>query len=495
MTKAIPLILSLLCSYSLFSQSNNPRTLYMEEVWDDNTQDWRKSFKHTYAFDDQERQIYFRSYNWNEDRSNWDLYYDTKNTYTNEYTELRIYEKREGSQYSQQILRFDPMSNLIIYQEWLNNDEENNQTWNRQTISYFENGSWDELFEEYNFFTESWKQVTRRFSRVGLDENSCIVSEEIFQSDRPTQLTTTERDEDCRPLVIMKQHWNSNTSGWVNFNLDSLFYNVDFKTTRSYVWDIENEEWILRRIRDEKVTNPMWSESYFFYENSRDYHERYEYDEYGNRTYGFFEYLNPGDTVWRTEFLGTSEWRPDFNPINFTSGFNYIDSLEEWEVYVENDYEYNELGYLDRQELFVRRIDVFDQFINETTISEYEYDYYCNDLRKMETIYQNGSPSTRGHYNYLYPENCNAASENTLNVYPNPSQGLFRIESGLIQEGNAEIIVTNSLGKVLQNIEARELAGYYEIDLASQPNGVYYIWVNSIDGEIERQGKVLKLGR
>jgi hypothetical protein len=61
-----------------------------------------------------------------------------------------------------------------------------------------------------------------------------------------------------------------------------------------------------------------------------------------------------------------------------------------------------------------------------------------------------------------------------INVYPNPSQGLLNIDFG--SETTVELFVKDMLGKVLLTYSI-ENQTRTELDLSSQPNGIYFVEV------------------
>lgn len=78
----------------------------------------------------------------------------------------------------------------------------------------------------------------------------------------------------------------------------------------------------------------------------------------------------------------------------------------------------------------------------------------------------------------------------TINVYPNPSNGQFTLRSS-VGSGQCSVEVYNMLGeKVYSNYQITKLSNY-QIDLSSQPNGVYLYKVISDSGNLAGQGKLV----
>jgi hypothetical protein len=81
---------------------------------------------------------------------------------------------------------------------------------------------------------------------------------------------------------------------------------------------------------------------------------------------------------------------------------------------------------------------------------------------------------------------------NSINVYPNPSSGIFNIKSILLS-GQYLLEVYNILGEKVYSNSDQLLAVSHQlisIDLSSQPNGVYLYRILSDDGELIGQGKL-----
>lgn len=90
------------------------------------------------------------------------------------------------------------------------------------------------------------------------------------------------------------------------------------------------------------------------------------------------------------------------------------------------------------------------------------------------------------------------SNEETTNVYPNPSRGVFSLQIVNPQffSDNNEIQIYNMLGeKVYSQIISKEATGINDvritIDLNSQPNGIYVYRVVSVDNSLIGQGKLV----
>ena len=111
----------------------------------------------------------------------------------------------------------------------------------------------------------------------------------------------------------------------------------------------------------------------------------------------------------------------------------------------------------------------------------------------QQCVYDKGVPGWDQYYGYgvvlaycavinsMIITNTNDLQDNiSVSTYPNPSTGIITIiTTGLY---NVEIIITNMIGEKL--FSNNKIADLEKIDLSNQPNGVYFIHVNSNNGSI-----------
>jgi hypothetical protein len=62
-------------------------------------------------------------------------------------------------------------------------------------------------------------------------------------------------------------------------------------------------------------------------------------------------------------------------------------------------------------------------------------------------------------------------SEININVYPNPSNGIFHIELNT----DSKVSITNTLGQTIVNENLH--SGKHELDIYNQANGIYFVKV------------------
>jgi hypothetical protein len=74
-------------------------------------------------------------------------------------------------------------------------------------------------------------------------------------------------------------------------------------------------------------------------------------------------------------------------------------------------------------------------------------------------------------------------SEKEISVFPNPTNGRFYVQIPQSFE-YTEIKIFNALGAEISSIKySRQLGGRVEMDLSTEPKGIYFIKVLLLDGE------------
>jgi hypothetical protein len=82
----------------------------------------------------------------------------------------------------------------------------------------------------------------------------------------------------------------------------------------------------------------------------------------------------------------------------------------------------------------------------------------------------------------------NAVELGTLNVYPNPSSGVFAVEFDLNNTEDVTVEVYNSLGAVVENVAVGSTnGGKLSIDLSTQPAGIYSVRLVTANGVINKK--------
>jgi hypothetical protein len=96
--------------------------------------------------------------------------------------------------------------------------------------------------------------------------------------------------------------------------------------------------------------------------------------------------------------------------------------------------------------------------------------------------------STGYHYTLTATSISEAAKNNLVTIFPNPSSGIFNFDDAAIRNGNYEVRVYDAVGKLI--ISQKDQSG---IDLSNYTNGIYFINITSpLIGSINKKVSLLK---
>ncbi|HTB99918.1 MAG TPA: T9SS type A sorting domain-containing protein [Ferruginibacter sp.] len=130
----------------------------------------------------------------------------------------------------------------------------------------------------------------------------------------------------------------------------------------------------------------------------------------------------------------------------------------------------------------------------------YAYTYDVNNIMLSEVMRQyfnNGNTviigdSTYWYFNKFAGINQLANNNGLLSVYPNPGNGIFKVEPahpGLVSGDQPVLEIYNIMGQKINFVMMQQVQNYYEIDLSNQPNGVYLLRIKSDHGVMN--GKIV----
>ena len=68
-----------------------------------------------------------------------------------------------------------------------------------------------------------------------------------------------------------------------------------------------------------------------------------------------------------------------------------------------------------------------------------------------------------------------------LNIYPNPTKGIFNISFVSEEVDNFEITITDAFGKMIFHEDEQEFIGEYtqKLDLSNSPRGIYMVQIKT----------------
>ena len=87
-----------------------------------------------------------------------------------------------------------------------------------------------------------------------------------------------------------------------------------------------------------------------------------------------------------------------------------------------------------------------------------------------------------------------SAVKGSINVYPNPSSGIFTMTFShpeLVSGSQNRIEIYNILGEKVYNATLKQVQGDNNINLTSQPDGVYLYRTISENGNLIGEGKLV----
>jgi hypothetical protein len=76
-------------------------------------------------------------------------------------------------------------------------------------------------------------------------------------------------------------------------------------------------------------------------------------------------------------------------------------------------------------------------------------------------------------------------NENSIYVYPNPSNGRFRVGSFVAQLD--ELQIQNGLGELVGAVSSPSKAPGLSIDISSQPDGIYFLRIRAGDSFLTKK--------
>jgi hypothetical protein len=90
-------------------------------------------------------------------------------------------------------------------------------------------------------------------------------------------------------------------------------------------------------------------------------------------------------------------------------------------------------------------------------------------------------------YKYVIPTGTSGiANAGAVNIYPNPSTGIFTIDNSALKS-DYDVIVYNAVGKLVN--EGRNIT---TLDMSAFSSGIYYLTISSKEGILNRKISVIK---
>jgi len=108
----------------------------------------------------------------------------------------------------------------------------------------------------------------------------------------------------------------------------------------------------------------------------------------------------------------------------------------------------------------------------EPTTDKYEMELLNGLLQRVIGQFLNAKDCKPDNGKVVQPEIKQPENELTVQLYPNPTNGRFTIES---KKDLKEIYITDFSGKILQKLSAADKKGRWQVDIGNYPSGVYLV--------------------
>jgi len=388
--------------------------------------------------------------------------------------------------------------------DWANNAKDeniysgNNRTeqiqwlWSTSTNNWYENKRWSYTFPAQQskpskvIYTEQTVNKTQSFFTYDANQNE---TERINQTWTSGAWVNSNRwlytyDASNRLTSETPESWNAQNSQWSPAGSKMTYaYNASGDlletTTLQYMFQSSSYEAVQKITNTYSVNGISQVLRQQYYGPGIGwkgvYRETWTYSQ-GFLSQKLFENLNPQEVY---EAFGKEEY------VNNTAGLVTQLTKSEWVAQgpggffrptEQQLFAYSTSNKLTRKTLLYRNQQGFLEPTNEW-VWEYNTD---GDLIAYETKSSfNGSVFVvRNREEYSCGERqtvgFNSISENKLKIYPNPSSGVFVVESTF---DNPHITIIDMLGKVV--FEAKEAAATTIVDLSNFANGLYFVQLES----------------
>lgn len=253
-------------------------------------------------------------------------------------------------------------------------------------------------------------------------------------------------DENCNPIEVFERQLapNGDTTLYRKFN---LYNEVGLLMNDSITW-WRNGEW-----RKQQIHNYQYDESGRMIEKQMTYYGT----SFLNVEYEQWDYDDSGELIFYIR------WRE--RPNN-TDQVIYKDSIV---------IEYDDQNRIKRKQLYQTR------FQDPSPTKYYVYDYYCEDILKLSQ--EDDLPRVyRTFYEYDtgFDDDCADKIENeTISIFPNPSNGSFTIQGDLLGAESTIIRVFDTAGREHYSEEFSELKGQHSMELPFLKRGLYLVTVQT----------------
>ncbi len=358
--------------------------------------------------------------------------------------------------YEKKYYDYDVFGNLISEIRKYYNDAGTLTNWDGTFYEYTSNHlPKKESIKRYNPDVDLW--ITEEWIEYKYDLKNCLVEEiHIANIGGLTKRISYEVNDKCQWLFNYVE-----TPDWWN---DTLLVQISYEE-RDYYYDVSGDSAYLDR----------WNFHFFDEkENLIEYH------------YIFTQTQHTGHYESRT----TIEY-DQFNNPTMRKSYRRYSEYDDWDLWFTFNFynEYDNNGFLigKREELISS-----SSIANPNYAHTFQYKNSCEGIHEIINI-ENTEYGTKRIEEFIYEGINDCLSLEKINleieVYPNPSTGIFNITSPIFKTGNTEILVYSIDGKALLQKTEISRSSSSSIDLSLMQNGLYILQLRNGDHFVK--GKIV----
>ena len=382
-------------------------------------------------------------------------------------------------------------------------------TGGRHHYSYNQQGELTALtMYNWDSGTNAWVEYRRETYTYTYEASNHTITYMVYSRDPGTGewygdfYETKTYDANGNLIDFLIYHWDSGTSDWiVNWHQINIYDTIGNNTeSAEYKWDSGINDWVGWRSRTSAYdVNGNETESFFYRWDSetndwvvssrRTFN--YRSDTSGYITEGIWHSWNPETSDWIKKDSSVTVEDANGNLIEHFS-FDWDSETGDWNGDLHSAYTYDDHGNMSEEISYYWDSEINGWVVFRHSTFTYTYDSNENELEYIWNEWALEYNDWRfiskkvSYWSELTTFISNNITDLNYIVYPNPTQGMLTIETGII--GQYSINITSLNGKLMYN---SKVAGpTHQIDLSSFEKGLYFIMIRSRD--YVRMEKIIK---
>ena len=380
-----------------------------------------------YEYDQNNNMTISRYMEWNLTKEIWDTSYVT--TYTYDANGNNIYAEYQRSNPFRNFMTYDQNNNQtsVHRQNW-NNDQKIWVNANMVTTTYDENDyKSSQLYQTWDVTNSFWVNT----------------SQTISEFDAPTGIRTYE----------LRKMWDNDLNDWVNQSKTNRVIDNNNVTSTSQNWDTDLKDWVnnsqyialYETLPNKKISSLgyKWDTDLNNWANAS--YTTYDYDANDNLILNLLQIWNVGLKTW----INNSKSTYEFNSNNDRT----LWQVEKWDTISNKWYGNN------------KNLVTYDENNNRIESKTFGWDTNLNDWKPIQKFVN--------YWSQLEVANINNVVFNQIFAYPNPTNGIIKLEFN--DKKVKQISVFDVSGKPI--VEKRGIDHNVEIDLSNYLNGIYVIGI------------------